>query len=111
MSEFLIGLMMISMVVVLILAWRWFGSLRTAFIVMLVIGKVWAGILYLYGIDKPLFNLVIYNKIRDTVSYYTVTATQMIFLSLLITLIGTISWPYIETYLPEPIRKLEVIRR
>lgn len=85
--------------------------MRTAFIVMLIIGKVWAGILYLFGIDKELFNLVIYNKVRNTVSYVTVTANQAIFISLLITLLGTISWPYIEPYLPEPIRRLEVIRR
>ena len=107
----LLSLMMLSMVIVLVLAWKWFNSLRTAFIVMLIIGKVWAGILWAFGYDRPLFNLIIYNKIRDLTVTYTITATQFVFLSFLITLIVTISWPYIEGYLPEPIRRIEFIRR
>jgi hypothetical protein len=99
------------MVVVLMMAWRWFGSLRTAFIVMLIIGKVWAGALWAFGIDRPLFKLIIYNKIKGSITYFTISATQMVFISFLFTLLATLAWPYIEGYLPEPIRRLEVIRR
>lgn len=103
--------MLLSMVLVLMMAWRWFGSLRTAFIVMLIIGKVWAGVLWAFGIDRALFTLVIYNKMKGVASTITIYATQMVFISFLITLLATLSWPYIESYLPEPIRRLEVIRR
>ena len=107
--ETVVGLMVLSMVIVLLTAWKWFGSLRLAFIVMLIIGKVWAGVLWAYGIDKPLFKLIIYNKIRNVATTYTITATQFVFLSFMFTLIITVTWPYIETYLPEPVRKIHVI--
>jgi len=103
--------MLLSMVIVLITAWRWFGSLRTAFIVMLIIGKVWAGILWAFGYDRPLYQIMIYNKLKHVTITYTVSACQFIFLSFLATLLVTLSWPYIEPYLPEPIRRMEVIRR
>ncbi|AQQ75451.1 hypothetical protein JdFRA1000001_18c [uncultured archaeal virus] len=103
--------MLISMVMVLKMAWKWFGSLRTAFIIMLIVGKVWAGMLWAFGIDRPLFTLVVYNKLKGVTSYVTIYATQMVFISFLVTLLATLAWPYIESYLPEPIRRLEVIRR
>ena len=109
--EFALITMLLSMVLVLMMAWKWFGSLRTAFIVMLIIGKVWAGILWAFGIDRPLFTLVVYNKVKGAATYVTIYATQMVFISFLITLAATLMWPYIESYLPEPIRRLEVIRR
>ena len=107
----LLALMLLSMVSILILAWKWFGSLRMGFIIMLIIGKVWATILWAFGYDRPLFNIIVYNKVKDVASVYTVTATQFVFLSFLATLIMTIAWPYFEPYLPEPIRRIELIRR
>jgi len=108
--EILLGIMIISMVIVLLASWKWFGSLRLAFIIMLIIGKVWAGVLYAFGIDKPLFNILVYNKIKGAYATFTVTATQFIFLSFLGTLLVTLLWPYIQPYIPEPIRRVEVIR-
>ena len=109
-TDTIIGMMVLSMVVVLLLAWKWFNSLRVAFIVMLIIGKVWTGVLWAFGIDRPLFNLIIYNKLKGTSTTLTITADQMVFLSFLSTLVFTLTWPYIVNYLPEPIRRVEVIR-
>ncbi len=110
-EEILVGFMLISMVVVLLLAWRWFNSLRTAFLVMLVIGKVWVGVLWAFGIDRPLFTIYIYNKIRQSYSVLPVTADQVIFMSFFTTFLFTLAWHYIARYLPEPIRKIQVLRR
>mgnify|MGYP000020464998 CR=1 FL=1 len=108
-TEVIVGMMVMSMVIVLILAWKWFGSLRTAFLSMLVIGKVWAGVLWAFGIDRPLFTIYIYNKVRGTTSSFTLTADQMVFLSFLTTFAFVIAWPYIAPHIPEPIRKIQVL--
>jgi len=104
-----ISLMLMSMVFVLMYAWKWFGSLRVAFIVMLIVGKVWAVILSVFGFDKPLFNLIILNKLKGTQIIFTITACQAIFLSFLASLVMVVCWPYISVYLPEPIRRVELI--
>lgn len=110
-ADIIIGFMVVSMAMVLILAWKWFNSLRTAFLAMLVIGKVWAGILWAYGIDRPLFNIVLYNKIKGTATTITITADQFVFLSFLITFVFALLWPYLEKYFPEPVRKIQVLER
>ncbi len=108
-NEILIGIMLVSMVVVLLLAWRWFKSLRTAFLTMLAVGKIWVGVLWAFGIDRPLFSIVIYNKVRQSYSYVTITADQAVFISFLSTFLFTLIWPYIARYVPEPIRRIHVI--
>ncbi len=110
-EEMLVGVMLVSMVVVLLLAWRWFNSLRTAFLAMLIIGKTWVGVLWAFGIDRPLFSIVIYNRLRDSYSTVTITADQIVFISFLVTFLLTLSWPYIARYLPEPIRRVQVFPR
>ena len=110
-SDIIVGIMVLSMVTVLLLAWKWFGSLRTAFLVMLLVGKTWCGILWAFGIDKPLFNLIIYNKIKGTYTIITFTACEVVFLSFLITFVFTVIYPYIEPHIPEPMRKIQVLER
>ena len=108
-TEVVIGMMVLSMVLVLILAWKWFNSLRTAFLAMLVIGKVWAGILWAFGIDRPLFTIYIYNKVRGTATAMTITADQFIFLSFLTTFAFVVIWPWIAPHVPEPLRRIQVL--
>ncbi len=110
-GEILVGMMLISMVIVLILAWRWFNSLRTAFLAMLVVGKTWIGVLWAFGIDRPLFTIYIYNKIRQSYSTVTITADQAVFISFFITFLFTLAWPYIARYVPRPIRQIQVLSR
>lgn len=107
-TDVVVGFMVVSMAVVLLLAWRWSGSLRTAFMVMLMVGKVWAGVLWAYGIDRPLFNIVVYNKVRGTVTTVTITASQFVFISFLATFVFTLAWPYIRPHIPEPLRRIHV---
>jgi len=107
--DLLLAFMMFSMVMVLVVSWKWFGSFRKAFLVMLLVGKIWAGILWAYGIDKPLFNIIIYNKVKETSTTITITADQFIFLSFLGTFMVTVFYPYIEPYIPSKIRAPEVI--
>ncbi len=110
-EEILVGIMLVSMVIVLLLAWKWFNSLRTAFLAMLVIGKVWVGVLWAFGIDRPLFNIIIYNKIKQSYSIITITADQAVFISFFTTFLFTLAWPYIAKYLPEPIRQVQVLSK
>lgn len=108
-TDVIIGMMVFSMVVVLLYAWKWFGSLRVAFLTMLIVGKVWAGVLWAFGIDRPLYRILIYNKVRGVTSAVTVTADQFIFLSFLTAFVVAIMWPYISPHVPEPIRRIQVI--
>ncbi len=110
-TDVVIGLMVMSMVVVLLLAWKWFGSLRIAFLTMLVIGKIWAGTLWAFGIDRPLFRILIHNKVKGTTSAITLTADQFVFLSFLTAFVVTLVWPYISPHVPEPIRRIQVLER
>ena len=110
-AEFLVGAMVLSMVAVLMVAWRWFGSFRTAFMVMLITGKVWATVLWAFGVDRPLFNIVLYNKVRGTYTAFTVTADGLIFLSFLVTLISTAAWPWVAPHLPKELRRMGVVPR
>ena len=96
MSELLIALMVVSMFAVLLIAWRWFGDFRKAFIVMLVVGKTWAGVMWAFGFDRELFNVTLYNRLSGARAEITVTATELIFMSFLATLILTIFYPHIK---------------
>ena len=102
--------MLVAMMAIFIFVYYRSGSLRLAFIVSLILGKTWTVILWAFGQDRTIFNIIVYNKVSSTASVVPITATQVIFLSFLVTLLVTISWPYIEAYLPEPIRRMEVIR-
>ncbi len=110
-EEILVGIMLISMVIVLLLAWKWFNSLRTAFLAMLAVGKVWTGVLWAFGIDRPLFNIIIYNKVRQSYNTVTVTADQFVFTSFFITFLFTLAWPYLARYVPEPLRSVQVLSK
>ncbi len=78
---------------------------------MLAVGKVWAGILWAYGIDRPLFNIVLYNKVKGTTQTLTITADQFIFISFLLTFVFTLLWPIMEPYFPEQLRRVKVFER
>jgi|GEM_PF-3068818 len=101
--------MILSMLMVFLFSWRWTGSLRSAFIIMLVTGKIWCGILAAFGIDKPLFKLIIYNKIKETVTSITITATLLVFLSFFFTLVFTVAWPLIAPHLPSYLRNIQLL--
>ncbi|MCD6300895.1 MAG: hypothetical protein J7L82_02370 [Staphylothermus sp.] len=108
-AEIAVVAMVLSMLAVFLVSWKWTGSLRSAFIIMLITGKVWAGILYAFGIDKPLFNIIIYNKIKGVSSSVTVTADQFIFVSFFFTLLFTLLWPIIAPSLPPWLRGINLI--
>ncbi len=108
-TEIAVISMILSMLMVFLFSWRWTGSLRSAFIIMLIIGKIWCGILAAFHIDKPLFNLVIYNKVKGTVTTITFTANMVVFLSFFFTLLFTLVWPYIASYLPKQVRQIQLI--
>ena len=108
-TDVIIGMMVLSMVVVLLYAWKWFGSLRVAFLTMLIVGKMWAGTLWAFGIDRPLYRLLIYSKVKHAITSITITADQFVFLSFLTAFVVTVMWPYISPHVPEPIRRIQVI--
>ncbi len=92
----LLGLMILSMLAVFIVSWRWTGSLRLAVIVMLLTGKLWAGILWAFGVDRPLFSVSIRNRWTGESLGFTVTATEFIFLSFFAALLSTLAWPHLK---------------
>ena len=108
-TDIIIGLMLLSMVATLLTAWKWFKSLRIAVLTMLVVGKVWAGMLWAFGIDRPLFRILIHNKVSGSTSAITLSADQFVFLSFLTSFVVVVMWPYISPHLPEPIRRVEVV--
>ncbi len=110
-TEIAVSVMVLSMLATLFLAWRMTGSFRLGFIIMLIVGKVWAATLWAFGIDRPLFNIVLYNKIRHTASTITITADQFVFLSFLSTLVFVLLWPLIEPSLPPWLRGINLISR
>jgi len=107
--EIAVSIMVLSMLATLFISWKFTGSFRNAFIITLIVGKLWAGILYAFGIDKPLFNLIIYNKIKGVTTTVTITADQMIFLSFMLTLIVTVFWPLLAPTLPPWLRGFNLI--
>jgi len=108
-EEVIVVFMVISMLATFLVSWKWSNSIRTGFILALIMGKTWAGIAWAFGIDRPLFQFIIYNKIKNTASTITITADQFIFLSFFFTLIFTLLWPYIAPHIPEPIRNMNLI--
>ena len=88
--------MVVSMVATLILAWKFFNDFRKAFITMLIVGKVWAGILWAFGFDRDLFKIVFYNRLAGSRFEVTVSANEFIFMSFLATLVFTLLYPYIR---------------
>jgi len=108
-EEIAVMVMVVSMLFTLLYAWKITGSLRLAFIMMLLAGKMWAGLLWAFHIDHPLFNVVMMNKVKDTRLIITVTADQFVFISFLFTLVVTLLWPYIEPYLPGPLHRLNLV--
>jgi len=93
------------LVAILCFAWYKTNSLFKAFVIMLIIGKVITGIFWAFGYDRTLFTVSIMNKRLGVPLFQIhVSACMIVFLSFLITLIGTLSFPYIVKYLPYEIR-------
>ena len=90
----------VMMIAVLLFGWRQTGSFSSGFIAMLVVGKVIAAVYYVLGIDKPLFTLVFRNGAR-----VTITAAELIFIMLLLTLLSTLAVAYLKI-LPEEVRRV-----
>ena len=90
----------ILLVMVLLYSWRMLRSFGRAWITMLLVGKLVAGIYYLVGLDRPLLYLYFRNGAR-----LTITVAEAVFLTFLLTLAGTIMVVVYGKILPEEIRK------
>ena len=95
----------ILMVAVLLYGWGKVGFGR-AFIAMLLVGKLIAAIYYIVGLDRPVMTLVFRNGAR-----VTLTAAELVFLSFLFTLIGTIMVVVYGRILPKEIREVMHVDR
>ena len=102
----LVGLMLMMMSGVLVYSWGKLGDFRKALLATLIIGKLWAGAMWAFGIDHPLFNIIVYNKKQHITTVHTITADEFVFLSFLTSFAFALSWPYIQPYLPEKIREV-----
>lgn len=90
----------ILLIIVLLYSWRMLHSFGRAWITMLLVGKLIAGIYYLTGLDKPMLYLYFRNGVR-----LTITVAEAVFLTFLFTLIGTIMVVVYGKIIPEDIRK------
>ena len=108
MRELIFVSMIISMVIVLVVFYIKTANFRYSFIIMLIVGKLWAGLLWVFKADYPVSTLVLYNKVSGSYTVLTIYASHIIFLTFFGTVIITILWPYFEKYLPRPIRAFHV---
>jgi len=100
-----VSLMLFSMTLVFIIAWRFFNSFRAALAAMLIVGTKWTIILSLFGYDKVLWTFYLVNrKAPWIVKTINITVCQVITLSYIMTLVVVIAWPWILKTLPEEIR-------
>jgi len=102
--------MLFSLILVFSLVYYKTGSVRYGAIVMLVIGHFWAIILHVYGYDVTLFYFLVILKQRGEVIRIPVTADSLILESFFVSLVISLVFPYIEDKLPEPLRRLEMVR-
>lgn len=106
MREIIFISIVFSMVAVLAIFYLKTGNFRYSFIVMLIVGKVWAGLMWIFGVDATIVKLVVVNRLYGTVHTIPINASTMVFLTLFLTMILTVSWPYVEKYLPKPFRRI-----
>jgi len=105
MSWIPVSLMLLSMTLVFITAWRFFNSFRAALAAMLIVGTKWTIILSLFGYDKVLYTFYLVNrKAPWIIKEVNITVCQVISLSYILTLIIVIAWPWIVSILPREIR-------
>ena len=71
-------------------------SLRGAFLLALLWGKIVAGVFWVLRIDVPVFTVYRYVKSYGYYPMFTVSANMLIFLSFLATTLVTLAWPEIE---------------
>lgn len=86
------------MTLVFMFAWWRTGSPRQAFIFALIWGKVIATVLYLLGLDKPLFTVTLVRG-GEPVAGFTVTANLAILGVLALTNGVAYAWPRIQAEL------------
>ena len=89
----------ILLIIVLLYSWRMLHSFGRAWITMLLVGKLIAGIYYLTGLDRPWVVLFFRNGVR-----LTITVAEAVFLTFLLTLAGTIIVVVYGKILPDEIR-------
>ena len=93
------------LVAILCFAWHKTNSLWKAWIITLITGKVVTVLFWAFGLDRPLFTIyLISRKTGYTINSFTITACELTLISFLITLIATLSWPYIMRLLPSEVR-------
>jgi len=93
------------LVTILIASWYKTNSLWKAWIITLVTGKVVTALFWAFGLDRPLFTIsLVSRRTGQVIKAFTISACELTFLSFLITLIGTLSWPYFIRYLPYEFR-------
>jgi len=98
-------IMAILLVALLCFAWHKTNSLWKAWIITLITGKVVTVLFWAFGLDRPLFTIsLISRKTGYVIKSFTITACGITFISFLITLIATLSWPYIMKVLPREIK-------
>jgi len=101
-----VSLMLFSMTLVFILAWRFFGSFRAALAAMLIVGTKWTIILSLFGYDKAFWTFYLVNKKYPwLVKEVSITVCQVVTISYILTLAAVIVWPWIMRNVPEEIRR------
>jgi len=101
-----VSLMLFSMTLVFILAWRFFGSFRAALIAMLIVGTKWTIILSMFGYDKVLWRFYLVNRNYPwMVKTVNISVCQVITLAYIVSLAAVIAWPWIMQNVSEEIRR------
>ena len=91
---------LIMLILVLFYAWKQLGSFGKAWITMLLVGKLIAGVYYIVGLDAPWIIL----RFRNGVTV-TITIAEAVFLTFLLTLATTIMIVVYGRILPREIRE------